>query len=709
MANGGLNFPHLSSLPSSSPAVPTRSLLTVPHTMSYGWHDIGGWRWNDGWDPATAKDDASLLKDRGYDTYASKRDSWTYWRGSKREESDWDRRVAGISANDFLAAFLPVSPIPPTHLKRLQASSHFSRPKMKNAYSACCRALEATLKLAKSADVVKDISPEPMPEKVYRRFPDLALYPDSKIAHDAYDLPADVRMLDVPKDRARYRAHASWAHMVMPIEVCSDWGFYEAENRARMYHYAARVFSHQHRQHVFSLHLHGYQALIARWDRSGVVTSKFNLKTDSSVFYDFIHRFGRLTRAQQGYDPTVEFASPKDVAKLLQYTTTNEYLKLYHKNMSSDLEVWPIYKVSCDPLPDAGETDASRPSPSLRPRPKVFLIGKPLNYTERQEASPLGKSVRAYIAYDLADDRLVFLKDSWRDKEPFEDSEFGAYLKLRQHKIPHVPTPLAGGDVPNEPGSLIQSTQPDALIQYTRSGAYTSRKSRLLHHRLVLKEVCRPLWTYTCTPELIIAVYHALLAHRGCFETAGVLHRDISHNNIMIDVASNEPRGMLVDFDIHIAREDMDEDWAHYLTVSASAPRLYIMLMNKSARAHSPSTLSLRWRTTFPTRVARGPRQRPTTASRSSTSSSGWRCVTRSTASPCATKPPRTATTRSSPLATGETRSWACTSRGSSAEASGKTSKRNGTGSSRAGRRSECGRGPTASPSRSRCCCASCT
>ena len=181
---------------------------------------------------------------------------------------------------------------------------------------------------------------------IYRRFPELALYQTSKTARDAYSLPASItRTSDVPKDRWRYRAHPSWAHMVMPIEIGHGLKLNSPSDRARMYHYTARVFSHQHRQHVFSLHLDGHLALIARWDRAGVVVSEVDLGESSIFFYDFLHRFSRLTREQQGYDPTVEFASKKDVARLRQYVTVNEYLKRYHEDMISDLENWPIYKV----------------------------------------------------------------------------------------------------------------------------------------------------------------------------------------------------------------------------------------------------------------------------------------------------------------------------------------------------------------------------
>ena len=134
----------------------------------------------------------------------------------------------------------------------------------------------------------------------------------------------------------------------------------------------------------------------------------------------------------------------------------------------------------------------------LRPQWKKFLIGKPLNYNEKTEAKPFGKGVRSYIAYDISNNRLVFLKDSWRHDGISEYSETSVYERLQEHNVQHIPTAIAGEDV--------GLTGP----QLTVCSKYTGR-TRFMHHRLVLKEICRPLSSYTCTPELIIAVYHALL------------------------------------------------------------------------------------------------------------------------------------------------------------------------------------------------------
>ena len=104
--------------------------------------------------------------------------------------------------------------------------------------------------------------------------------------------------------------------------------------------------------------------------------------------------------------------------------------------------------------------------------------------------------------------------------------------------------------------------------------------SERVHHRLVLKEICRPLEYYRNSGELITITHLALLgravftgfvhwltsclylAHAGAWELAGIMHRDVSIGNIMIDVeAASRGKwyGYLTDWDLCKYKEDMDK------------------------------------------------------------------------------------------------------------------------------------------------------
>lgn len=48
------------------------------------------------------------------------------------------------------------------------------------------------------------------------------------------------------------------------------------------------------------------------------------------------------------------------------------------------------------------------------------------------------------MAYDLVEERLACLKDTWRsDLRPETDT----FRELKRHRVPHIPEVLYGGDV----------------------------------------------------------------------------------------------------------------------------------------------------------------------------------------------------------------------------------------------------------------------
>lgn len=112
-----------------------------------------------------------------------------------------------------------------------------------------------------------------------------------------------------------------------------------------------------------------------------------------------------------------------------------------------------------------------------------------------------GEGVRAYIGYDLLENRLVFVKDYWRDSQSCAETE--AYQRLQESNAQYVATAIAGGDV--------GGTTPQRTVNHK----YIPRGWEYIHHIVVLKEVCRPLETYENSEVLLVAVYHGVLGTSG--------------------------------------------------------------------------------------------------------------------------------------------------------------------------------------------------
>ncbi|EKM56598.1 uncharacterized protein PHACADRAFT_194191 [Phanerochaete carnosa HHB-10118-sp] len=121
-----------------------------------------------------------------------------------------------------------------------------------------------------------------------------------------------------------------------------------------------------------------------------------------------------------------------------------------------------------------------------------------------------------------------------------------AYIRLHQHKVPYIATPIAGGDVDGQ-CTISQ--------KYMTHLSEEWRPSKRVHIRLVTKEVGRLLETYKDSVELLEVCTCAYVAHKRAWENANILHRDVSVGNIMIDSETGE--GFLNDWDLCKYREDM--------------------------------------------------------------------------------------------------------------------------------------------------------
>lgn len=208
--------------------------------------------------------------------------------------------------------------------------------------------------------------------------------------------------------------------------------------------------------------------------------------------------------------------------------------------------------------------------PSTRKtRPKEYLIGQPVS----AQCKPVGRATKAYVGFDLEDNRLVFIKDQWRANAPGAHPEIETYQRLRTSNVPCVATCLGGGDVVSSDQHGFQRT---VNHRYLSPGIDECER---VHARLILKEIGRPLETYRNSGELITVTYHAFLgkctyflwvvirfitrgflAHAVAWK-AGILHRDISIGNILIDAESSDKntwQGFLTDWDLCKHTEDLD-------------------------------------------------------------------------------------------------------------------------------------------------------
>ncbi|EKM57016.1 uncharacterized protein PHACADRAFT_254482 [Phanerochaete carnosa HHB-10118-sp] len=340
-------------------------------------------------------------------------------------------------------------------------------------------------------------------------------------------------------------------------------------NKARAQHakYAAQIMLRQHRLHVISFYISGEWIRAFRWDQAGcVMTDAVNLVDNPDDFYDLLYCLGNLPDRLSGYDETVTRASENDIRLLRDYTSENDDLQRARSDMLENTRFHPIYKVTCpavrprkpkerdknaenededgDSSRGAGRSDNTEPKEDeAGPSERAFLIGK----LTAGHGAPIGRCTRGYIAFDLWRKDFCFLKDQWRSS--VRRSELDVYMRLHENGVRCIATPIAGGDV----CGMLRSPQ------YTKAQRYLAPPSKQpalmrIHTRLVVEEVGKPLEAYADTVQLFEACTYAVIGHMEAWNKAGILHRDVSANNIMINVRENE--AFLNDWDLCKYKED---------------------------------------------------------------------------------------------------------------------------------------------------------
>lgn len=121
------------------------------------------------------------------------------------------------------------------------------------------------------------------------------------------------------------------------------------------------------------------------------------------------------------------------------------------------------------------------------------------------QSSLTGRCTKGFVAFDLENNRLCFVKDYWRPLAQLVHPEWEVYIRLKEHNVRCVATAIAGGDVgaPNNP----QVTVTDQHFQGDPNSFSVGR----VHCRLVTKEVGRTLDTYRDSGHLMSVTYHALI------------------------------------------------------------------------------------------------------------------------------------------------------------------------------------------------------
>lgn len=191
----------------------------------------------------------------------------------------------------------------------------------------------------------------------------------------------------------------------------------------------------------FSVLICGERARLIRWDRArAIVTERINYLDLSRPLAEVFHRFDGLTPAQRGLDTTVTQPSESNRAAAASMLRPEQHESESNEHSQCDSQKFKS-ETLVEYLVGHGSTDTE--SRFIRPPPK------------RQLMSLQGRSSRGCPVFDVKNNRICYLKDSWRVATPLVKQEGLTYEKLAHHGIPNIPGLVVHGDVHDK--SLLRS------------------------------------------------------------------------------------------------------------------------------------------------------------------------------------------------------------------------------------------------------------
>ncbi|KAI0554085.1 hypothetical protein F4679DRAFT_344953 [Xylaria curta] len=356
--------------------------------------------------------------------------------------------------------------------------------------------------------------------------------------------PAD-RKLDVGFTRDsdhELGKHPNWSQILVPGELKSNP---KADGDKSTWYdigrYVKKVLIAQDtRRFVLGFTLCGSYFRVWEFDRVGGISSnEFDINKNGEQFVYIILGFLWMSKEDLGFDPTI---TEKDGQQLITITRNGQ--------------------------------------------PEQFIIDKLMLRTSciAGRATTCWKTHRANGPQTDGPQPSFVIKDSWQDAE--QKQEEGELLRIATEKgvdnvarYYHHETVVVRGQVDdvfnnirgklniqdeskvskatNGKRSASQINAPMPPSKRPRSGSQTTydstRPSNREHRRVVLCDYGRPIYEASSRAALLKALEGCINGH-NCLREAGILHRDISVNNVMINENKDNtsPFSFLIDLDLAI-------------------------------------------------------------------------------------------------------------------------------------------------------------
>ncbi|KAI0399472.1 hypothetical protein F4802DRAFT_35874 [Xylaria palmicola] len=377
----------------------------------------------------------------------------------------------------------------------------------------------------------------------------------------------NVSFIDNPE--ANNAAKYPWSHILVPSELKSN----PNEDTASKAHldiarYVKEVFTAQPtRRFVLAFTLCGDWMRLWEFDRlGGIASEKFNINKDGQRFISAILGFLWMDNEALGFDPTIIQSEHQQYIEIRQDTKTerlilDRIIRSAHSIVGRATVCWKAYL----------QGDRSTP----------FVVKDSWQFPERDEE---GELLREATAQSVTNVARHYYHETVHIQSQDDDIQGNVRKGLDITKASNYRTgrtrnrqTLAVEAISRQAsaGSKRSSSQTGALLppgKRSRSGSASPTKHdteplpNRIHRRIVLCDYGKPICKASSRAALLAALEGCITGHESLLK-AGLLHRDISINNLMINENKDSClSSFLIDLDLAIKTDRIKASGAKGIT-----------------------------------------------------------------------------------------------------------------------------------------------
>ncbi|KAI1418834.1 hypothetical protein F5Y12DRAFT_721593 [Xylaria sp. FL1777] len=382
--------------------------------------------------------------------------------------------------------------------------------------------------------------------------------PDTPLEGSVAKRKLDVGLVDDPKadPKADKAAKYHWSNILVPGELKSNPND-DIASKAHLdiARYVREVFTAQPtRRFVLAFTLCGDWMRLWEFDRlGGIASEQFNINKDGQRFVSTILGFLWMDDEALGFDPTIIKSEHQHYIEMRQDTKTerlilDKVIRSAHSIVGRATICWTAYL----------EGDKSKP----------FVIKDSWQFPERNEEGELLEQATHQKITNVA---RHYYHETVCVQGKDDDIQSNVRRGLDITKASNYQTGRARNwqtlaveaiSRNSSTGSKRSSSQTGALLppsKRSRSGSASPTKHdneplpNRIHRRIVLCDYGEPIYKASSRVALLGALEGCIQGHESLYK-AGLLHRDISINNLMINEGDKKPSlsSFLIDLDLAV-------------------------------------------------------------------------------------------------------------------------------------------------------------